>query len=155
MHTSSTWSGDSCPTHTTRNLFPLTCYTWNFSPYEVARLEDIIHGRSMTGEKWELQHPIRTYCPEADTPIWEYIEGTHPSNRLTAAIWGGGIDEEKMKILPVPSFTRKKCYRELIARIIKEGHNRWKLRNTQLSESGDSPSMITETSYAYLTSFTT
>ena len=28
-------------------------------------------------------------------------------------------------------------YRELIARIIKEGYTRWKLRNTQLSESGD------------------
>jgi hypothetical protein len=42
-----------------------------------------------------------------------------------------------MQALPVPPFTRKKCYRELITRIIKEGHNRWKHRNTQLSESGE------------------
>ena len=69
--------------------------------------------------------------------LWEFIEGTHPSTKLTSAFWGGGIDEEIMQALPVPSFTRKKCYRELIARIIKEGYTRWKLRNTQLSESGD------------------
>ena len=137
VHTSNTWSGESCPSHLTRNQSSLSCYTWNFSSDEVARLVDLIHGRSMTGEKWELKQPIRTYCPEADTPIWEFIEGTHPSTRLTSAFWGGGIDEETMQALPIPSFTRKKCYRELIARIIKEGHTRWKLRNTQLSESGD------------------
>ena len=66
----------------------------------------------MAGEKWELFNPTRTYCPEADTPIWEYIEGSHPSRRLTAAFWGGGIDEEVMQALPVPPFTRKKCYIE-------------------------------------------
>ena len=84
-----------------------------------------------------LSNPIHTYCPEADTPIWEFIEGTHPSRRLTAAFWGGGIDEEVMQALPVPPFTLKKCYREIITRIIKEGHKRWNHRNTQLSESGD------------------
>jgi hypothetical protein len=57
-----------------------------------------------------------------------------------------------MQALPVPSFTRKKCYRELIARIIKESYTRWKLRNTQLSEAGDltphlwSPKLRTHTS---------
>ena len=122
VHTSNTWSGESCPSHSTRNQSSLSCYTWNFSSDEVARLVDLIHGRSMTGEKWELKQPIRTYCPEADTPIWELIEGTHPSTRITSAFWGGGIDEEIIQALPVPSFARKKCYRELIARIIKEGY---------------------------------
>ena len=41
-----------------------------------------------------------------------------------------------MQALPVPPFTRKKCYRELITRVIKEGHSRWTHRNKQLSESG-------------------
>ena len=54
----------------------LYCHTWNFSPEELARLTDIIHGRSTAREKWELSNPIRTYCPEADTPIWEHIEGS-------------------------------------------------------------------------------
>jgi hypothetical protein len=90
----------------------------------MVRLEDIIHGRSMSGEKWELSQPTRTYCPEANTPIWEYIEGTHPSSRLTAAFWGGGIDEEVMMGLPVPPFLRKKCYRDRIARTIKEAYKR-------------------------------
>jgi hypothetical protein len=96
VHTGSTWSGDTRPSHTTRNLAPLYCHTWNLSQEETVRLKDIIHGRSMSGEKWELSHPIHTYCPEANTPIWEHIEGTHPSNRLTAAFWGGRIDEEVM-----------------------------------------------------------
>ena len=61
----------------------------------------------MTGEKWELKQPIRTYCPEVDTPIWEYIEGTHPSTRLTSAFWAGGIDEETMQTLPVPHLHAK------------------------------------------------
>jgi hypothetical protein len=74
----------------------------------MVRLEDIIHGRSMTGEKCELYYPIRTYCPEADTPIWEYIEGTHSSSRLTAAFCGEGIDEEVMQALPVPPFHTQK-----------------------------------------------
>ena len=39
--------------------------------------------------------------------------------------------------LPVPPFLRKKCYRTLIARILKEAHKRWKQRNTQLLQSGD------------------
>ena len=91
----------------------------------------------MSGEKWELSHPIHTYCPETTTPIWEHIEGTHPSSRLTAAFWGGGIDEEVMMDLPVPPFLRKKCYRALIVRILKEAHKRWKQRNTQLLQSGN------------------
>jgi len=65
-------------------------------------------------EKWEYSYPIRTYCPEAHTPIWEHIEGsTHASRTLTVlergdvmkrsyrpslfAFWGGGIDEEVMQ----------------------------------------------------------
>jgi hypothetical protein len=78
----------------------------------------------MAGEKWELSIPIHIYYPEADTPIWEHIKGSHPSSRLTAAFWGGGIDEEVMQTLPITPFNRKKCYRELITRVIKEGHNR-------------------------------
>jgi hypothetical protein len=92
VHISGTWSGDVRPSNNTRNLTTLYCHTWNFSPEEVSRLTDIVHGRSMTGEKWILSNPIHTYCPEADTPIWEFIEGTHPSCRLTAAFWGGEID---------------------------------------------------------------
>ena len=137
VHTDSTWSGDIRPSHTTRNRGPLYCYTWNLLQEETTRLTDIIHGRSMSGEKWELSHPIHTYCPEATTPIWEHIEGTHPSSRLTAAFWGGGIDEEVMMDLPVPPFLRKKCYRALIVRILKEAHKRWKQRNTQLLQSGN------------------
>jgi hypothetical protein len=91
----------------------------------------------MSGEKWELSHPIHTYCPEATTPIWEYIEGTLPSSRLTAAFWGGGIDEEVMMDLPVPPFLGKIYYRALIVRILKEAHKRWKQRNTQLFQSGN------------------
>ena len=75
----------------------------------------------MAGEKWEYSYPIRTYCPEAHTPIWEHIEGsTHASRTITIlergdvmkrsyrpslfAFWGGGIDEEVMQALPVPPF---------------------------------------------------
>ena len=42
-----------------------------------------------------------------------------------------------MQGLPVPPFTLKKCYRDIITGVIKEGHKRWTHRNTQLSESGD------------------
>jgi hypothetical protein len=42
-----------------------------------------------------------------------------------------------MQALPVPPVTRKKCYRELITKVIKEGHERWKHRNKQLSDSGE------------------
>ena len=42
-----------------------------------------------------------------------------------------------MLALPVPPFTLQKCYRELIRRVLKEAHKRWKHRNTQLSQSGD------------------
>jgi hypothetical protein len=68
----------------------------------------------MSGEKWELSHPIHIYCPETKTTIWEHIEGTHPSNRLTAAFWGGGIDEEVMIGLPVPPFLRKNVIEHLL-----------------------------------------
>ena len=110
VHTAGTWSGDVRPSNKTRNLTNLYCHTWNFSPEEVSRLTDIVHGRFMAGEKWILSNPIHTYSPEADTLIWEHIEGTHPSRRLTAAFWGGGIDAEAMQALTVPPFTLKKCY---------------------------------------------
>ena len=47
VHTGSIWSGDTRPSHTTRNLAPLYCYTWNLLQEETIRLTDIIHGRSM------------------------------------------------------------------------------------------------------------
>jgi hypothetical protein len=42
-----------------------------------------------------------------------------------------------MLALPVPPFTLQKCYRELIRRVLKEAHKRWKHRNTQLLQSRD------------------
>jgi hypothetical protein len=42
-----------------------------------------------------------------------------------------------MQALPVSPFTLQKCYRELITRVIKEGHIKWKHQNKQLSESGE------------------
>jgi hypothetical protein len=80
-HSDITWRGYTRPSHTTRNRGPLYCYTWNLLQEETTRLTDIIHGRFMSGEKWELSHPIHTYCPEVTTPIWKHIEGTHPSSR--------------------------------------------------------------------------
>ena len=90
----------------------------------------------MSGDKWSLFQPIHKYCPETDTPLWSYAEGTHQSRRHTTAFWGGGIDEEVMLALPIPFFTLQKCYRELIRRILKEAHKRWRHRNTQLKQSG-------------------
>jgi hypothetical protein len=79
---------------------------------------------------------IHKYCPETDTPLWSYAEGTHPSRRHRTAFWGGGIDEEVMLALPIPFFTLQKCYRELIRRVLKEAHKRWRHQNTQLKQSG-------------------
>jgi hypothetical protein len=60
IHTGSTLSGDKCPSHTTRNLFPLNCHTWNFSSDEMVLLKNIIHGRSMSGEKFPHSHVKKT-----------------------------------------------------------------------------------------------
>jgi hypothetical protein len=51
--------------------------------------------------------------------------------------WGGGVDEAVMQALSIQFFTCKKCYRELVARVIKECHKRWKYRNTQLADAGE------------------
>jgi hypothetical protein len=51
VHTTGTWSGDIRPSHKTRNLTNLHCHTWNFSPEEISRLTDLVHGRFMAAEK--------------------------------------------------------------------------------------------------------
>ena len=136
VHTAGNWSGDTRPSSQTRNRDTIFCYYSNLSPSEVTLLTDIVRGRSMSGDKWTLFQPIHKYCPETDTPLWSYAEGTHPSRRHTTAFWGGGIDEEVMLALPIPFFTLQKCYRELIRRVLKEAHKRWRHRNTQLKQSG-------------------
>jgi hypothetical protein len=103
----------------------------------VALLNDSIRGRTLGGEKWELQQTIHKYCPETNTPLWGYTEGSHPSRRQTTAFWGGGVDETVMRALPVPPFTLRKCYRDLIHRVLKEPYKRWTHRNTQLSQSNE------------------
>ena len=47
------------------------------------------------------------------------------------------LDLSVMQALPVPPFRLKKCYGELIQRVLKDAHKRWKHRNTQLSQSVD------------------
>jgi hypothetical protein len=59
---------------------------------------------------------------------------------LTAAFWGGGIDNEVMQAFPVSplySLHSEKVLQRTNHTIIKKGHNRWKHRTTQLSESGE------------------
>jgi len=109
VHTSGTWRGDTRPSPETRNYDNLYCHHWNLTPSEVSLLHDSIRGRTLGGEKWELQQPIHKYCPETNTPLWGYAEGSHPSRRQTTAFWGGGVDETVMRALPVPPFTLRKC----------------------------------------------
>ena len=133
------WGPTPLPSPTTRNHDSLYCYYWNLSPSEVILLTDTIRGRTLSGEKWDLTQPIHKYCPETDTPLWSYTEGTRPSRRHTTTFLGGaGVDEAVILALLVPPFTLQKCYREL-NRTSSQGSTQAVETpyNIQLSQSGD------------------